>query len=101
MSISADQMETGLSTLAEKPTISFTPIDSSVTSHGDALDTALSQIDVYKRQGFVFVGENNLIFRFVDFYFTKFFVLSHLDKRAVIRFHDLALCHKRRDNHVE
>ena len=44
MSIAADQMETVLSTLAEKPTISFTPIDSSVTSQGDALDTALSQM---------------------------------------------------------
>lgn len=39
-----DQVTSIVSTLAEEPAISFTPIDSSVTSQGDALDLALSQV---------------------------------------------------------
>lgn len=33
-----------LSTLAQNPAVSFTPVDSSVTSQGDALDNALAQV---------------------------------------------------------
>lgn len=40
----SDQIAAILSTLAEEPAISFTPVDSSVTSQGDTLDTALSQV---------------------------------------------------------
>lgn len=44
MESAADQIKAVVSTLAEEPAISFTPIDSSVTSQGDALDAALSQV---------------------------------------------------------
>lgn len=40
----SDQVAAIVSTLAENPSISFTPIDSSVTSQGDSLDAALSQV---------------------------------------------------------
>lgn len=40
----SDQISTVVSTLAEEPAVSFTPIDSNVTSQGDALDAALSQV---------------------------------------------------------
>ena len=39
-----DQINQIVSTLADEPAISFTPVDSSVTSQGDALDAALSQM---------------------------------------------------------
>lgn len=39
-----DQISQIVSTLADQPAISFTPVDSSVTSQGDALDSALSQV---------------------------------------------------------
>ena len=39
-----DQIAAIVSTLVEEPSISFTPVDSSVTSQGDALDAALSQV---------------------------------------------------------
>ena len=40
----SDQIVSVMSTLAKEPAISFTPVDSSVTSQGDALDAALSQV---------------------------------------------------------
>ncbi len=40
----SDQITSVVSTLAEEPAISFTPVDSSITSQGDALDVALSQV---------------------------------------------------------
>lgn len=39
-----EQIQQIVATLADEPAISFTPVDSSVTSQGDALDSALSQI---------------------------------------------------------
>lgn len=39
-----EQISQIVATLADEPAISFTPVDSSVTSQGDALDTALSQM---------------------------------------------------------
>lgn len=40
----SDDISSIVSTLAEEPALSFTPIDSSVTSKGDDLDAALSQV---------------------------------------------------------
>jgi hypothetical protein len=40
----SDQIASIVSTLAEEPDISFTPVDSNVTSQGDSLDAALSQV---------------------------------------------------------
>ena len=40
----SDDISSIVSTLAEEPAVSFTPIDSSVTSKGDDLDSALSQV---------------------------------------------------------
>lgn len=40
----SDDISSIVSTLAEEPAVSFTPIDSSVTSKGDDLDAALSQV---------------------------------------------------------
>ncbi len=39
-----EQMNQIVATLSDKPAISFTPVDSSVTNQGDALDSALSQM---------------------------------------------------------
>jgi hypothetical protein len=44
MTAIADQITSVAATLAEKPAISFKPIDSSVTNQGDALNAALSQV---------------------------------------------------------
>ena len=40
----SDQIAAIISTLAKKPAVSFTPIDSSVTNQGDTLNAALSQV---------------------------------------------------------
>lgn len=40
----AEQIDQIVAELADEPTISFRPVDSSVTSQGDALDSALSQM---------------------------------------------------------
>lgn len=44
LSTVVDQINQIVATLADEPAISFTPVDSSVTSQGDALDSALSQM---------------------------------------------------------
>lgn len=44
MGVISNQIAAIVSTLAEEPSISFTPMDSSVTSQVDALDAALSQL---------------------------------------------------------
>ncbi len=44
MATAMDQLNQIVATLADKPSVSFTPVDSSVTSQGDALDSALSQV---------------------------------------------------------
>lgn len=40
----SDKITSVVSTLSKEPALSFTPVDSSVTSQGDALDAALSQV---------------------------------------------------------
>ena len=59
----SDQIASVIAELAEKPAISFTPVDSSVTSQGDALDAALSQVlnSASKLQGSVSSSSNTLL----------------------------------------
>lgn len=44
LSTGVDQLNGIITTLADEPAIAFTPVDSNITSHGDALDAALSQM---------------------------------------------------------
>lgn len=59
----SDEITSVISTLAEKLAVSFTPVDSSVTSQGDALDAALSQVlnSTSQLQGSVSSSSDTLI----------------------------------------
>lgn len=58
-----DRIASVVSTVAEEPAITFTPIDSSVTSRGDTLDSALSQMlnSAYGLQGSISSSSDTLI----------------------------------------